>query len=82
MNLKVRDQVCQQRNSSSGNNRTTESNCLLGKFSRLQQREGKKSSPPQAGLGKAPAEFSHSRAEEMPEEELLDVQKGLSLGQD
>lgn len=79
MNLKVRDQVYQQRNSSSGNNGTTESS--LGKFSRLQQREGKQSSPPQPGLGKAPAEFSLLRAEEMAEEELLDVQKMLSLGQ-
>ncbi|RLV64117.1 hypothetical protein DV515_00017579 [Chloebia gouldiae] len=59
-----------------------ESSCLLGKFSRLQQREGKKSTPPQPGLGEPPAEFSLSRAEEMPEEELLDVQKMLSFGQE
>lgn len=72
--MKVRDQVYQQRN-----NGTTDSS--LGKFSRLQQREGKQSSPPQPGLGKAPAEFSLLRAEEMAEEELLDVQKMLSLGQ-
>lgn len=40
----------------------------------------KKSTPPQPGLGKGPAEFRHWRAEEMPEEELLDVQKTLTLG--
>lgn len=47
---------------------------MLGQFCRLQQREGKKSTPPQAGLGRSPAKF---RAEEMPEEELLGVQKML-----
>lgn len=56
---------------------------MLGKFCstpgcRL-QREGKKNNPPYPGPGSPPEKLNNLRAEEMPDEELLDAHEIFSL---
>jgi len=43
------------------------------------EREEKKNNPPYPCLGTSPEKFRNLREEEMPDEELLDVHKILSL---